>query len=147
MSKKIWLGTEIALLFLISESQGGLQLEKELALKFAPSLQLHSRDQGLSPKPVEIMSNKKVSYLTEHDLYVRVYNILGQVVGDYHIDAGFKSNSTVYWPPFFLYDHGSGYGPNPLMWTGTIPGGKSPKLYYLLFHYDFGGPGRDSHDT
>ncbi len=70
----------IAFWLWIGIGYGGLQYEKELALKFCPSLQLHSRDQGLSPKPVDIMSNGRndgrTNYLDENNLFF-VSNLLG----------------------------------------------------------------------
>ncbi|MBU1487873.1 hypothetical protein KKH56_07500 [bacterium] len=53
--KKIWL--LVGIVFLSANGYCGLQYEAELARKFCPSLQLHSRDQGVAPKSVHIMSN------------------------------------------------------------------------------------------
>ncbi|MBU1487872.1 hypothetical protein KKH56_07495 [bacterium] len=50
--KKIWLLTSI--FFFSANGYCGLQYEVELARKFCPSLQLHSGDQGVAPKPVEV---------------------------------------------------------------------------------------------
>jgi len=66
-----------------TDSDGnGIQDEFELALarKFSPSLVLHSQDQGVCPKPVEIIGAH-----SPRNLWIRTFNVpLGQLVGEYN---------------------------------------------------------------
>jgi|GEM_PF-5785347 len=146
-TKKILLLAGGILLF--TKGYCGLDWKMELAKKFLPSLQLHSQDQGVSPKPVEIMSNGRVdgitSFLNEYDLYCRTFNIVGQLSGDFHInDKGWKVRNIANWP-ISLY-HNWLYDQEPFTVRGTNPNGADGD-FYVFFHYDFGGPGRDSLST
>ncbi|MDI6782412.1 MAG: hypothetical protein QME49_09985 [bacterium] len=121
--KKIWLLMGIVV-FLSANGYCGLQYEVGLAQKFCPSLQLHSGDQGVAPKPVEIMSNGRVdgitSFLNENDLYCRTFNIAGELVGEFEVDDsrwevfGWKK-----WPLSTYYD--GPYNQEPLKIGGRPP--------------------------
>ncbi|MDI6752397.1 MAG: carboxypeptidase regulatory-like domain-containing protein [bacterium] len=137
-------------IFLVSNGYCGLQYEKELAQKFCPSLQLHSGDQGVAPKPVEIMSNGRVdgitSFLDENDLYCRTFNVAGELVGDFDAnDSGWELYTINAWPPGSIY-YDTIYGKEPFKIGGRPPGCASG-VYFVFFHYDFGGSGRNSPDT
>jgi len=141
----------LGILFLVSNGYCGLQHEAELAKKFCPSLQLHSGDQGVSPKPVHIMSNGRVdginSFLNQYDLYVRLYNIAGELIGDFptnHSDWE-TANFPQGWPT--LYADWI-YKDEPLkLEVKKGPPGCPAGVHIAFFHYDFGGPGRNSPDT
>lgn len=146
--KKIWL---LASIFSLSANgYCGLQYEAELAQKFCPSLQLHSGDQGVAPKPVEIMSNSRAdgitTYLDENDLWCRVYDLAGDLVGEYDInDSGWDVWNFANWPPP-IYKGDIYYNQQPVKVAGRPPGA-ALGVYLVFFHYDFGGPNRNSPST
>lgn len=79
----------VGIVLLSANGYCGLQYERELAQKFCPSLQLHSADQGVSPKPVEIMSNERAdgitTYLDENDVWCRDFDGAGKPIGEVDI--------------------------------------------------------------
>lgn len=147
--KKIWLLAGIV--FLSANGYCGLRYEAELAQKFCPSLQLHSRDQGVSPKPVEIMSNGRAdgitTYLDENDVWCRTFTftIPPELVGDIDINDNWKVSGWEKWPVSIYYSDNV-YNEEPVKIIGRPPG-KAAGVYLIFFHYDFGGPGRDSSST
>ncbi|MEW6103431.1 MAG: carboxypeptidase regulatory-like domain-containing protein [bacterium] len=119
--------------------------KEDLAKKFCPSLQLHSGDQGVCPKPVEIISNGRndgISMpLDQLSLYVRTFQG-NELVGDFSAADPRWDVTTTYWLPNLtceMYER--------LYKIGGRPPGCASGVYFVFFHYDFGGSGRDSPDT
>ena len=105
--------------------------EQALAEKFCPSLQFHSGDQGVSPEPVEIMD------INSMNLWVRVFNELGQYVYEKQVHDNFDPPISYYYPWLetgnYSYIDGDVY-----VYTGRPPG-LAYARYYLAFHYEWAG--------
>ncbi|MBU1487871.1 hypothetical protein KKH56_07490 [bacterium] len=116
--------------FLSANGYCSLQYEKELAQKFCPSLQLHSGDQGVAPKPVEIMSNGRA----ERPVTIAGIQELGPIFKPNLLGMGkeMSSNTT-------LYSESFGYAQSKEKTrkgriTGTIVGaGIGGGLGYLFY--------------
>lgn len=148
MAKKI-LFSGIIWLILTANGYCRLQHEIELAQKFCPSLQLHSKDQGVAPKSVDIMSNGRADgitkFLDENDLWCKTFNLVGEDVGDFSITDRWEVVGFNKWPPGSIY-YNTIYNKIPIK-IGGRPPGKAFEKYFIFFHYDFGGSGRNSPDT
>jgi hypothetical protein len=111
--------------------------EWDLAYKFIPSLVLETGDQGVCPKEVNMMGlNQGFSAL-----YVRVFNVLGQLVGDFSVADQFDPTITSYLGqtghPEIYNGNYSFLQPDPYQYVGRPPGA-SYAVYWLVFHYEFG---------
>jgi hypothetical protein len=108
--------------------------EVSLAQKFCPTLKLHHTSEWIAPEPVEYIG------VSKQDLWFQLYNLLGQVVGDYPIqdEALFSPPISAFWQPWMSspYPNYSTLTGNAYDYTGTPPGNAYAQ-YKLRFHYNY----------
>jgi len=108
--------------------------EQTLANMFCPSMVLNLADQGVSPEPVEIMGTDTWG----QNLWGRVFNILGGLVGEYKsINVFYESNGmSVLWNGYWWLDGIEEYQNI----NNSIDYSWASGTYFIGWHFDWAGP-------
>jgi len=108
--------------------------ENPLAVKFCPTLYLHSGDQGVRPVPVESMDRNNDGTLGWQDVLVHIYDLDGDFVGEYEMDEIWIEGT------HFMYENYPYIAPahksQAQLIDNGVPG--NPGIFFLIPHFEWG---------